>query len=352
MYSDEELDAAAAAGAISAESVAAFRRFVGGYRTAPDEEQFRLLTGFNDIFIAIAVIVFLIAVAWLAARVSMLAGGAAVAGLSWGLAEYFTRQRRLALPSIVLALGFILGAAFLLTAAVSAAFKGLGVQGPGGAGGPATVAIIAALLAGVIYVHWWRFHVPITVALCATSTIGALLWLLIGFFPSLKSAIQPLVLLGGLVLFAAAMSWDMRDPLRTTRRTDIAFWLHLAAAPLIVHGVFALFGVLTPGGARGAGDWDVFVDDLRGADYRPPGAAHRGAGLRALCDEQHRPQRRIADHQLCPLWFCHRRGAADALGFLAPGAGISGKPLASAGAGKFAAGGEGAEGAAKVTVNP
>jgi hypothetical protein len=250
MYSDEELDAAAAAGAISAESVAAFRRFVGGYRTAPDEEQFRLLTGFNDIFIAIAVIVFLIAVAWLAARVSMLAGGAAVAGLSWGLAEYFTRQRRLALPSIVLALGFILGAAFLLTAAVDAAITGLGGHGIGGARGPDAVAVISALLAGVIYAHWRRFHVPITVALCATSTIGALLWLLIGFFPSLKSAMQPLLLLGGLVLFAAAMSWDMRDPLRTTRRTDIAFWLHLAAAPLIVHGVFALFGVLTPGGAQ------------------------------------------------------------------------------------------------------
>jgi hypothetical protein len=35
----------------------------------------------------------------------------------------------------------------------------------------------------------------------------------------------------------------MRDPLRVTRRTDIAFWLHLLAAPLIVHAlIVSLFG--------------------------------------------------------------------------------------------------------------
>ena len=31
------------------------------------------------------------------------------------------------------------------------------------------------------------------------------------------------------------MRFDMLDPQRLTRRTDIAFWLHLLAAPLIVH---------------------------------------------------------------------------------------------------------------------
>jgi hypothetical protein len=40
------------------------------------------------------------------------------------------------------------------------------------------------------------------------------------------------------------MWFDMRDRQRLTRNTDIAFWLHLLAAPLLVHPVFAYAGVL------------------------------------------------------------------------------------------------------------
>ena len=41
----------------------------------------------------------------------------------------------------------------------------------------------------------------------------------------------------GLAIFAAAMKFDMSDRNRVTQRTDIAFWLHLLAAPLIVHSI-------------------------------------------------------------------------------------------------------------------
>jgi hypothetical protein len=40
------------------------------------------------------------------------------------------------------------------------------------------------------------------------------------------------------------MRWDMSDRGRTTRRSDVAFWLHLAAAPMIAHPIFHLLGVL------------------------------------------------------------------------------------------------------------
>lgn len=252
MYTDEELDAAVTAGVLSAEAAAAFRQFVGRSRAAPDEEQFRLLTGFNDIFVAIAVVVFLIAVAWLAGRVTIALGGGAVAALSWGLAEYFTRQRRMALPSIILAFGFYLGAMVLIVSVIGAVLQGPHGPGPGlfATKGPVALAISAVLLAAAIYLHWRRFHVPITVAICAVSAISAVLFLLVGLIPGLRPAFQPLLLLGGLVLFAGAMFWDISDPARATRRTDIAFWLHLAAAPMIVHGIFACFGILTPGGAQ------------------------------------------------------------------------------------------------------
>lgn len=39
------------------------------------------------------------------------------------------------------------------------------------------------------------------------------------------------------------MRWDSSDPSRITRRSDVAFWLHLLAAPMIVHPVFTLLGL-------------------------------------------------------------------------------------------------------------
>jgi hypothetical protein len=44
-------------------------------------------------------------------------------------------------------------------------------------------------------------------------------------------------------MFLFAMWWDGSDRARTTRRADVAFWLHLLAAPMIVHPVFTLLGL-------------------------------------------------------------------------------------------------------------
>ncbi len=67
MYSQAELDEAVAAGAISAEAAAALRAHIEGQRATPavDEEQFRLLTGFNDIFVSIAAGILLFAIGWI-----------------------------------------------------------------------------------------------------------------------------------------------------------------------------------------------------------------------------------------------------------------------------------------------
>jgi hypothetical protein len=52
----------------------------------------------------------------------------------------------------------------------------------------------------------------------------------------------------GVGMFLFAMWWDSSDRERLTRRSDVAFWLHLLAAPMIVHPVFTLLG-LTDGNA-------------------------------------------------------------------------------------------------------
>src|SRR3546814_13187607 len=39
------------------------------------------------------------------------------------------------------------------------------------------------------------------------------------------------------------MRWDTSDRERQTRRSDVAFWLHLLAAPMIAHPLFHWLGV-------------------------------------------------------------------------------------------------------------
>src|SRR4029078_9868837 len=61
------------------------------------------------------------------------------------------------------------------------------------------------------------------------------------------------VLLLGIGVFLFAMWWDSSDRARVTRRSDVAFWLHLLAAPMIAHPVFALLGLCNGSGGTGGG---------------------------------------------------------------------------------------------------
>src|ERR671914_400072 len=76
-----------------ADAANALRAFVDkqGASSAVDEEHFRLITGFNDIFVSIAAAILLFAVGWIGGDIARPLGGFAVAAMSWALAEYFTR---------------------------------------------------------------------------------------------------------------------------------------------------------------------------------------------------------------------------------------------------------------------
>jgi hypothetical protein len=253
MIDERDLDAAVTAGVLDTvqrERLAQFARDHKRGTAGPDEEQFRLLTGFNDIFVTIAVGLVLFAVAALGGLVAPVVGAAGVAGASWGLAEYFTRQRRMALPAIVLLLTFV-GAVMavlvmLLTGSGSVEFgDSRAAMSPG-------VIVAAAGTAAAAWLHWRRFMVPITVAAGA----GVLVIMVLAMFmmvndpggPGLSVALA----ICGLAVFAFAMWADARDRARVTRWSDVAFWLHLLAAPLIVHPVFSLAGLLDPTPAPGA----------------------------------------------------------------------------------------------------
>jgi hypothetical protein len=240
-FSDDDLEAAVAAGAISAESAAGFRVFVERRRsaTAADEESFRLLTGFNDIFVSIALVIALGALGWLTGQMAAPLGLAAVAAASWALAEFFTRRRRMALPSILLLFAFVGGV------------SGCALVFPLG---EAHLPIPRMFVAGAVgaiaaFLHWRRFKVPVTVA-AGALTVGAAAIAMVETTFASRTITLYAVLAAGLVVFALALAWDTSDRLRKTRRADVAFWLHLLAAPAIVHPAFALLGVTAIGTAR------------------------------------------------------------------------------------------------------
>lgn len=219
MYSEAELASAVSAGAISAHTAEALHTFkqTRDATSLPDEENVRLVTSFNDIFVTIAGVLLFIGLGTLGGDI---AGPLLVAAAAWGLAEYFTLKRRMALPSIVLLLAFVGG--------IGAGAGALGLD------------FFAALLAtGAAWLHWRRFQVPITVAAGVAAAIAFAAGLLDNVLSS-DNVVLGFLLVCGIGTFAYAMRWDSADTARRTVNADIAFWLHVLAALLIVHPVFQL----------------------------------------------------------------------------------------------------------------
>ena len=265
MIEQRDLDAAVGAGIVNAATAARLVQFTRDNRrgvAGPDEEAFRLLTGFNDIFVTIAVGLLLFALGALGGRIAPVLGAALVAAASWGLAEYFTRARRMALPSIALLLAFVGGVFFIGVSLFGAGAGngphtvtgvGFGPAGNSGNGGSSIgLAVAAAMAAGAAFAHWRRFHVPITVAAGAAAVAGLALALVSTIGVIAPNVMLIVILLAGLAIFGLAMTFDARDRGRVTRWSDVAFWLHLLAAPMIVHPVFALAGLLDGSPAAGA----------------------------------------------------------------------------------------------------
>jgi len=255
MYSDTDLEAAVTAGALSPEAASALRNYVANRRATPavDEEHFRLITGFNDIFVGIAAAILLVAVGWIGQSIgpkiedtgpSPLAG-LFVAATAWGLAEFFTRRRRMALPSILLNLAFTGGV--LMTAFTTIVLAiGTDTFENNERAVAMAAAAAAAVAAGFTWLHWRHFHVPITIAVGVATLVGfalALVAYAIGDTEQLQDILLGAALLLGIGVFLLAMWWDGSDPRRETRRSDVAFWLHLLAAPLLVHPIFTLLGL-------------------------------------------------------------------------------------------------------------
>ena len=239
MISEDNIQSAISAGILDEATANALKAHANTANSASsnvaDEEHFRLISGFNDIFVVIASLLLLSSLSWIG---GVKFGSLLAATAAWGLAEFFVLKRRMALPAIVLLLAFV-GYLFVATKSFISP-----TSAASGASDVAQFLIIPSIVAVLAaWLHWLRFKVPITVAAGTAALVATVLASLMSI-ESITPDLAPLAIIAGLAVFAFAMRWDSKDTQRQTRKSDVAFWLHLLAAPIIIHPVFEIIGVL------------------------------------------------------------------------------------------------------------
>jgi len=211
------LEKAAAQGIISNEQVELLLSFDTEKSSATDigneEEQLRFVRSFGDIFITLGIV--FVAIATAQFEFSPIYKILPILVLI-GTTEWLVRVRRLALPGIALLMAVLY---------FVSDFIGLSTSEP------SLINVVIPTVVALLF--YWRYKMPFTLMPIALGVIAIVTVLL---EVKLREA-QYLIVIYGLAIFAVAMWFDSRDTERKTRLSDAAFWLHLLAAPMVVHGV-------------------------------------------------------------------------------------------------------------------
>jgi hypothetical protein len=194
------------------------------------DEQLSFVRSFGDIFIAIGVALALGALGIGLGEWNIAVGCGVTLFIGAGLGEWLVRKRRLALPGMVLALGMTIAGGVFLPALFG--------YGNKGASDMPTVLLAGLGAFAVAAAFYWRHKLPFALTLIG----GALAMTLIWASGAKLESIGVLILLAGLIAFAAAMWFDKQDRARIGRLADCGFWLHILAAPLLTHGFVSLLG--------------------------------------------------------------------------------------------------------------
>jgi len=183
------------------------------------EEPLKFVRSFGDVFIALGVILLAVSI-----NMTSLSGYYYLIPAAGFLiiAEWLVRIRRLALPGIVILLSIL----FFINKAFSIEQENATIIG-------LSIISLSSLL------FYLRYKMPFSL-LPLSASLVAITIILIGI-DVLNSPVIFVVL--GLVIFSIAMWFDCRDTKRISHLSDSAFWLHLLASPLIVHG--AMVSMLT-----------------------------------------------------------------------------------------------------------
>jgi hypothetical protein len=251
MLTNEDLDKAVTEGVISPQQAVRLRDLAAeaadiSAPVDPDEERFRILGGFNDIFVTIGLFLLIGAIYTFSASYgSPIYFSLLSVAIAWGLSEVFSRNLKLALPSIILSLMFTSSvlASFVFYMDLQDWFSSFTEVRTGSK----YFTLICLGTAAATALHMWRFRVPIDGAQIAALLVAAAFGVVTMIFGEEKMTTYYLVIffLSGLAVFSVAMRLDMSDRLRVTRRSDAAFWLHLLAAPLLIHPIAQSFADIT-----------------------------------------------------------------------------------------------------------
>lgn len=191
----------------------------------------RLIRGFHDVLITVGLIAALGGL-WALGSVFLVIPAIII------LAEIFVRRQKLALPGFVLTWGLAQSVGAVPLLATRGNDDGW------------TFVFVFALLAVSMLGFYWRYKVPVALAsVIASSFLLAFFLIVSGLGEATGSGklgdldYRTVGIIGfvlALGLFSTAMKFDLADPVRLTRRSDVAFWLHLTTAPLILYSMFLL----------------------------------------------------------------------------------------------------------------
>jgi hypothetical protein len=267
----EDLAAAAEAGLLQAEQVAPLVQFVAARRVQPlnviegdglsdpkvadpanpleDSEMPRFVRGFHDILITIGIVIALMGL-WGIGSVYAVLPAVII------LSEILVKRQRLALPAVVMVIALTILIAVTMFVVVLGGFPDLDDN------------LYFFLFTGsfpvLLGLFYWRYKVPLALALTIYSAgavlVSAVILILSQIFHD-PELLQHHTLLGTLLffvvalsLFLIALSFDLKDPARQTRLSDVAFWLHLVTAPALLYATLAFVYLDQFGGSWWTGD--------------------------------------------------------------------------------------------------
>ncbi len=209
---------------------------------APDDEPFELFRGFAEIFVSLGIILLFSGILTFAAVTQGIWTPALAAGLAWFFATYFTRKRRMSLPSIVLAIVFAVGTAGTIGILMGSWLNDDATARQAGL-------VFFGLNLAALGVYFRAFKVPfvaLLVGLAAAGIVFLLVDLVLPFgttptnltqaFDLTKGDGLPVAtLIFGLLALAAGLWCDMKDRFRLGRWSATGFWFHILAAPALVN---------------------------------------------------------------------------------------------------------------------
>ena len=241
MFTKDDLLKAVDQGVLERQQVEAFLGYIEQRDGVAirDREYLRFVSSFNDLFVIAACVLALMGIVLWMREYSTWVIGTALMIISWGLAELFSRRRRMAAPSILLHLVWWFACILVLNAFISATdIDTFWTRILSWSNVVFWEYVFLLLCAAILcLLHWLRFKVPIAAATVYSNISLAGIITLMMLFSTELSLVRWYFFIIGAMAFLIACCFDIKDNIRNTVWSDMAFWMHLLAAFFVTQPV-------------------------------------------------------------------------------------------------------------------